>query len=95
MSKILAVKINPDPISIIFGSSKDIKKLMPPQRQFVAYGLLIAKKLVLLFWKDKETPALKMWITNLMDTLTLKESDLQSIISRKILIRSGILWFPT
>lgn len=72
MSKILAVKINPDPISIIFGSSKDIKKLMPPQRQFVAYGLLIAKKLVLLFWKDKETPKLKMWITNLMDALHLE-----------------------
>lgn len=68
MSKILAVKINP----IIFGSSKDINKLRPPQRQFVAYGLLIAKKLVLLFWKDKETPTLKMWITNLMDTLHLE-----------------------
>lgn len=36
-------------------------------------NIIIAKKLILLLWKGKDTPSLKMWLTELTTTLHLEK----------------------
>ena len=68
-SKILGVEIKPDPILIIIGVSEWLGKLQVAQKRLISYGLVTAKKQILLFWKKKEAPTVKLWITDLTETI--------------------------
>ena len=57
LSVILKVQIEPEPILIILGISEDLRKLNVAQQRLLAYGLIAAKKLILLLWKEKEVPS--------------------------------------
>lgn len=72
LSVILKVQIEPDPILIILGISEELRKLNVAQQRLLAYGLIAAKKLILLLWKKKEVPSFKHWLTDLTDTLHLE-----------------------
>lgn len=63
--KILNVQKDPDPIIIILGISKDIRKL---KQHFLAYGIITTKKLFIL----ETMTTMNLWLTKLMGTLHLK-----------------------
>lgn len=41
--------------------------------KLLAYSLIIAKKLLLLFWKKKESPTVKLWLREMTSTLHLEQ----------------------
>ena len=69
---ILGIQLDPDLSLIILGTSEGLRKLNSAQRQLLVYGLITAKKLILLNWKEKEVPSFKQWLTVLTDTLHLE-----------------------
>lgn len=87
----LDIPIEPDPILIIFGVSEEFLRLTRLQQQFVSYGLISAKKLILLFWKKKEVPTLKLWLTELTSTLHLERTR-YTLIDKIVLFEK--MWSP-
>ena len=73
LSTILKTKITPNPILIIFGITYQMGNLDPAKLSLISYSLITAKKLILQFWKGKDTPSLKLWITELTNTLHLEK----------------------
>lgn len=71
-SLILGIRLDPDLILIILGTSVGLRKLNNAQQHLLAYGLITAKKLILLNWRKKEVPSFKHWLTDLTDTLHLE-----------------------
>ena len=63
-------------------------KLRVVQQHLVSYGLLTAKKLILLFWKKKDVPTVKLWLT---ETLHLERI---SFILRNKLGKFEKIWQP-
>ena len=72
LSKILNLNLEPDPLIVIFGVSEDTMRLTKHQQCFLSYGLIIARKLLLMHWKKKDTPTTKMWLSDLTSTLHLE-----------------------
>ena len=71
-SDALGIHFEQDPILIILGVTDEFLRLTLVQQHFVSYGLISAKKLILMFWKKKEAPTLKLWLTELTGTLHLE-----------------------
>lgn len=80
--KLFDVQLDPDPILILIGLSGQSKKLKSTQIPLLVYGLMCAKRLILLLWKGKELPSLKAWISVLTDTLHLER--IRYIINDKL-----------
>ena len=66
------MQIQPEPLLIIFGISDILRSLTVAQQQLMSYGLITAKKLILMCWKGKEVPTMRRWLTDLTDTLHLE-----------------------
>ncbi len=64
--------MQPEPVLIILGISDVLRSLRVTQQLLLSYGLITAKKLILMCWKGKEVPTLKRWLTELTDTLHLE-----------------------
>lgn len=90
-SLILGIQLDPDLILIILGTSEGLRKLNSAQQLLLAYGLVIAKKLILLNWKKREVPSFKHWLTDLTDTLHLER--IRFILKDK-LRDFDIIWQP-
>ena len=71
-SKAFKVQLQPDPVLVILGTSEQCNTLQNAQLHLLSYGLLCAKKHILLLWKSKDVPSFKAWITALTDTLHLE-----------------------
>lgn len=71
-SSVFRVQLTPDPLLVILGASETSKNLQNAQHHPLSYGLLCAKKLIILLWKRKDVPTFKAWITLLTDTLHLE-----------------------
>ncbi len=56
LSDILHCVLEPDPLLVIFGISDKIMSLKKSQQQLLSYGLIVANKLILRFWKTTEAP---------------------------------------
>lgn len=82
LSRILEVQIIPDPVLIILGISDELLKLNVAQQRLLSYGVITAKKLILLHWKDKEVPSFKHWLSDLTDTLHLER--IRCILKEKL-----------
>ena len=73
LSRIFEVQIQPDPMLVIFGVSEALRTLNVAQQRLLSYGLITAKKLILMEWKGKEVPTKRRWLTELTDTLHLEK----------------------
>ena len=73
-SRIFGVQIQPDPLLIIFGISEVLRTIRVAQQRLLSYGLITAKKLILMGWKGKEVPTKRRWLTELTDTLHLEKN---------------------
>ena len=58
---------------VIFGISEALRTLSVTQQQLLSYGLITAKKHILMGWKGKEVPTKRRWLTELTDTLHLEK----------------------
>ena len=72
-SQIFEVQIQPDPMLVIFGVSEALRTLNIAQQHLLSYGLITAKKLILMGWKGREVPTRRRWLTELTDTLHLEK----------------------
>lgn len=73
LSEIFRVQMQPDPVLIVLGLSEHIRSLTRGQHKLLAYSLTTAKKLLLLFWKKKEVPTVKLWLGEMTSTLHLEK----------------------
>lgn len=74
LSDVLDQHIDPDPMLIILGHSDYTYSLSSPQQKFLAYCLITAKKLLLLYWKNVNPPTAKLWLEELTSTLHLERT---------------------
>lgn len=72
LSEIFRVQLQPDPALLILGFSEAMHSLSGAQHKLLAYSLITAKKLILLFWKKKEAPTCKLWLGEMISTLHLE-----------------------
>ena len=70
---VLKFRIDPDPVLTVLGVSEASLTWTRAQQNFVAYALIIAKKLILLYWKKKEAPNTKLWLSELTNTLHMEQ----------------------
>lgn len=66
------MNIDPDTMLIVLGISERVQSLSIAQRHFISYGLMTAKKFILMFWKKVEAPLSKLWLTKLTNILHLE-----------------------
>ena len=57
---------------MIASLSEGMKNLQVAQQRLISYGLITAKKLILLFWKKEEVPTIKLWLNEMTETLHLE-----------------------
>ena len=72
-SKIFKVQMRPEPVLIILGISDVSRSSRVTQQLLLSYGLITAKKLILMCCKGKEVPTLKRLLMELTDTLYLEK----------------------
>ena len=65
-SKMLQRVITPNPVCALFGFT-------PENRSLIAFTSLIARRLILLSWKDQAPPSFTGWITDIMHFLKLEK----------------------
>ena len=52
--------------------SEGMKNLQVAQQRLISYGLITAKKWILLFWKKEEVLTIKLWLNEMTETLHLE-----------------------
>ena len=72
-SKVFKNNIVPSPIPVIFGMVPSRLHLSSASKTIIAFGTLLARRLILRKWKDKSPPTFKHWINDLMHHLTLEQ----------------------
>lgn len=72
ISKILGFQVKPDPQIIIFNLSENLSGLSLSQQHFVNFCLISAKKCILMLWKGKDVPNVKMWIADVVNSLEME-----------------------
>lgn len=65
--------IDPCPFLAIFGTSRDLHRLSKPEADCVAFATLLARRLILLKWKDAHPPSFTHWIRDLLHFLKLEK----------------------
>lgn len=75
LSKVLEKPLDPDPILAIFGASSDIVELSKNQCIVLGVITLLAHRLILLNWKQKNPPHCSVLIKDIMHHLSLKRLD--------------------
>uniref|UniRef100_A0A672IAP0 Reverse transcriptase domain-containing protein n=1 Tax=Salarias fasciatus TaxID=181472 RepID=A0A672IAP0_SALFA len=73
LSDALKVNIEPEPIIAIFGINLQSSNLNKKCKVVVAFATLIARRLILLNWKEKRAPPFKLWFIELLHHLTLEK----------------------
>lgn len=69
-------RFDPDPICALFGlTSKESRALLPIKASVViAFTTLLARRLILLRWKQRAPPSFSHWIKDLMYFLKLEKT---------------------
>ena len=72
-SDVLQIPIEPSAITAIFGITHYDTHLSRQAKNMMAFASLIARRLILLKWKEKLPPTFKMWINDLLHHLVLEK----------------------
>lgn len=73
LSKALNVDIEPSPFVGIFGVVPEELGIGSYGKTVIAFTTLIARRIILMKWKDKSPPAFKHWINDVMHYLILEQ----------------------
>lgn len=71
-AKVYNCALLPDPFIAILGWSDSLQALRPKVRLPIQYGVIVAKKVILLLWKKNTRPLFSDWLTELTSTLHLE-----------------------
>lgn len=72
LSTVLGVTIAPDPLTALFGLVPENMKLPSGGSKVVAFSTLLARRLILLKWKDSMPPSVTHWIREVVSNLRLE-----------------------
>lgn len=73
LSKILMEQIDPSPLTALFGVTPQAVNLSNCKSNMVAFCTLLARRLILLRWKDPLPPSYSHWIRETMQHLKLEK----------------------
>ncbi len=73
LSEVLGKQLDPDPILAVFGVSSDNMDLSKNQHIMLGFVSLLARRLILLNWKQKDPPHCSALIKNGMSYLQLEK----------------------
>ena len=73
LSNVLNRDLDPDPVMALLGTaSRDDLHLTHAQRRMVDFSLLLARRAILLKWKDAAPPVHRQWLNDIMSCLKLE-----------------------
>ncbi len=90
MSETLDIELEPDPLLVVLGVSDHLFQPNKHHQQLLSYALIVAKKLILMFWKKTEVPTAKSWLDELVKVSHLERIRF-SLTNRLKHFRSGNL----
>lgn len=73
LSNALKINVEPEATIAIFGTIPQVALLNRKYRKVIAFSTLIARRLILLKWKEKHPPSFKLWFFDLLHHLTLEK----------------------
>ena len=73
VSKILKHNLDPDPLTALFGIADEHLPLTHAQRRLLAFSTLMARRAILLKWKEAAPPTLTQWLRDIMVCLNLEK----------------------
>lgn len=73
ISDILDINLNPNPHIAIFGKPPDDLHVTNIQNNVIAFSSLVARKRILLMWKSKQPPSIKVWLHDILSLLKLEK----------------------
>lgn len=73
LSIIFTVRINPDPLVSLFGVVPEGTQLPFGGKRVVAFTTLLARRLILMRWKDTAPPSISHWIRDVIVNLKLEK----------------------
>lgn len=68
-SNVYKCNISPDPCTSIFGGTQHLFTLTHSHRKTIQYGMVIAKRNILIHWKDDNVPSFKAWLAEMTNLL--------------------------
>lgn len=66
VSDVLQIELDPCPIPALFGVLPDTIKISSSKLDFAAFLFLIARRLILIYWKSKHPPSHSLWIKDVL-----------------------------
>lgn len=73
LSAVLLVKITPNPLMLLFGVTPEGLGLPTGGRKVVAFSTLLARRLILLKWREAVPPTVSHWIKDVLFNLKLEK----------------------
>lgn len=73
LSIVLTVKLDPNPLMSLFGITPEGMQLPVGGHKVVAFTTLLARRLILLRWKDAAPPSVSHWIRDVLFNLKLEK----------------------
>ena len=72
-SDLYAIQLIPDSLIVILGCSNFSLTLPSPLQQALAFGMIVAKRVVLREWKSVSPPCYKKWLNDMVSCIYLEE----------------------
>lgn len=73
LSRVLKVKLEPNPLTALFGVMGGEKKLTTAKQRILSFASLLARRAILLRWKDTLPPTHAQWLEDIMSCLKLEK----------------------
>lgn len=73
LSQILNITLKPNPMIAIFGTTAEEANLTPFKRRTLSFASLLARRAVLLRWRDAAPPTHSQWLKDLVSCLDLEK----------------------
>ena len=73
LSDVLGIPIEPSASIAVFGVVSQEIHLSRQEKNMIAFASLLARRLILLKWKEKFSPTFKAWVNDVMHHLTLEK----------------------
>lgn len=73
LSRVLKVKLDPNPLTALFGVMGGEKKLTTTKQHILSFASLLARRAILLRWRDTLPPTHTQWLEDIMSCLKLEK----------------------
>ncbi len=73
LSTLLTVKLHPNPLTSLFGITPDGIQLPVGGHKVIAFTTLLARRLILMRWRDAAAPSFSHWIREVLFNLRLEK----------------------